>query len=91
MRHEIAEPAPDLATAEARLQQHGVAVLPAVLSAVECASVREAVWHGVEANRQGGVQVTGFRRIDLDDYNIRLVNLTGKHAIFRAPAEHPVA
>src|ERR1700722_17388588 len=91
MSHFIAEASRDLDHAKRELSESGVAVLPGVLSAVELARVREAVWRGVGADRQAGVQLTGFTRIDPDERNIRLYNLIGKDAVFRELVEHPVA
>jgi hypothetical protein len=73
------------------LSECGVAILPGVLGAAELVRVREAVWRGVEAGRQAGVQLTGFTRIDPNERNIRLYNLIGKDAVFRELVEHPVA
>lgn len=91
MSHFIAEPSRDLDHAKRKLSECGVAVLPGVLGAAELVRVREAVWRGVEADRQAGVQLTGFTRIDPDERNIRLYNLIGKAAVFRELVEHPVA
>jgi fumagillin biosynthesis dioxygenase len=89
--HFITEPARDLDNAKRKLNEYGVAILPTVLSADELARVREAVWRGVEADRQAGVQLTGFTQIDPDERNIRLFNLIAKDAVFRALVEHPIA
>jgi fumagillin biosynthesis dioxygenase len=91
MSHFIAEPSRDLDHAKRKLSECGVAVLPGVLGAAELVRVREAVWRGVEADRQAGVQLSGFTRIDPDERNIRLYNLIGKAAVFRELVEHPVA
>lgn len=91
MSHQIAEPAHDLETAKRALSEHGVAVLTGVLGTAEVNRVRDAVWRGVEADRQAGVQLTGFTRIDPDERNIRLFNLVGKDQVFRELVEHPVA
>ncbi len=91
MSHPIAEPAHDLETARTKLNEHGVAVLTGGLGTSELARVRDAVWRGVEADRQAGVQLTGFTRIDPDERNIRLFNLVGKDQVFRELVEHPVA
>lgn len=91
MTHSIAEPASDLETAKRNLGEHGIAILTDVLNPAEIARVKAAVWRGVEADRQTGVQLTGFARIDPDERNIRLFNLIGKDQVFRELVEHPTA
>jgi ectoine hydroxylase-related dioxygenase (phytanoyl-CoA dioxygenase family) len=91
MSQAMVEPAGDVDDAKRKLSEFGLAVLPGVLGAAELDCIREAVRRGIESDQQAGIQLTGFRRIDPDDRNIRLYNLVARDAVFRELVEHPVA
>jgi ectoine hydroxylase-related dioxygenase (phytanoyl-CoA dioxygenase family) len=82
--------AQDLGDAKRILKDHGLAILPGVLSAAELADVKHAVDRAIRSDRDKAIQLQGFA-FDPDEHNIRLFDLVSKDKAFRDLVEHPIA
>ena len=85
-------PAPARALPDALrdLREHGVAVIPDVLTREQLARARDAIYRAAEDDAKRGRAQHGFG-LDLDEKNVRVWNLLNRDPIFCDLAEHPVA
>ncbi len=80
----------ELNACRATLAKDGVCVVPNVLSRAQAADMRRSLTETAELYRQNGGE-TFLPYLDPNDRNIRVFNLIGLHADFRALILHPTA